>query len=204
MANETIVGQIRLDYTDDEIASKMKLDKTSFADAWLGKFGTNEYELVMSKDVDKVMTLDMEDGNTVEVTGADVYTLVFDSGQPWSISANGTLFKTDVQGIVPGLLERWYAERQVLQAKKKEAVGKEEIAFFDKRQLVKKINLNSLYGAILNPGCRFFDKRIGQSTTLTGRRITRHMGAEVNKMLTGKYDHTGETIIYGDTDSDIL
>ena len=82
MANETIVGQIRLDYTDDEIASKMKLDKTSFADAWLGKFGTNEYELVMSKDVDKVMTLDMEDGNTVEVTGADVYTLVFDSGQP--------------------------------------------------------------------------------------------------------------------------
>ena len=201
MANETIVGQIRLDYTDDEIASKMKLDKTSFADAWLGKFGTNEYELVMSKDVDKVMTLDMEDGNTVEVTGADVYTLVFDSGQPWSISANGTLFKTDVQGIVPGLLERWYAERQVLQAKKKEAVGKEEIAFFDKRQLVKKINLNSLYGAILNPGCRFFDKRIGQSTTLTGRRITRHMGAEVNKMLTGKYDHTGDTIIYGDTDS---
>ena len=29
--------------------------------------------------------------------------------------------------------------------------------------LVKKINLNSLYGAILNPGCRFFDIRIGQS-----------------------------------------
>ena len=67
--------------------------------------------------------------------------------------------------------------------------------------MVKKINLNSLYGAILNPGCRFFDKRIGQSTTLTGRRITRHMGAKVNEMLTGNYDHTGDTMIYGDTDS---
>jgi len=61
--------------------------------------------------------------------------------------------------------------------------------------------LNSLYGAILNPHCRFFDKRIGQSTTLTGRAITKHMGAETNRMLTGEYDHTGDCMIYGDTDS---
>lgn len=27
------------------------------------------------------------------------------------------------------------------------------------------------------------------------------MGAETNKMLTGEYDHTGDTIVYGDTDS---
>ena len=27
------------------------------------------------------------------------------------------------------------------------------------------------------------------------------MGAETNKMLTGDYNHTGETIVYGDTDS---
>ena len=127
--------------------------------------------------------------------------MVFKSNQPWNISANGTIFKTDFQGIVPGLLERWYAERQQLQAKKKEATTDAEIAFWDKRQLVKKINLNSLYGAILNPGCRFFDKRIGQSTTLTGRAITKHMGAETNRLLTGEYDHVGDTIVYGDTDS---
>jgi DNA polymerase elongation subunit (family B) len=58
-----------------------------------------------------------------------------------------------------------------------------------------------LYGAILNPGCRFFDKRIGQSTTLTGRIIARHMDAYVNECITGVYDHVGEAIIYGDTDS---
>jgi DNA polymerase elongation subunit (family B) len=58
-----------------------------------------------------------------------------------------------------------------------------------------------LYGAILNPGCRFFDKRIGQSTTLTGRTIVKHMSAEANKVITGVYDHTGDAVIYGDTDS---
>ncbi len=201
MAPETIIGQLRPDYTDEEITNKMSLEKKSFADAWLGKFGSNEYDYVINKDVDHKMHLDMEDGSSVEVTGADVYNLVFKSGQPWNISANGTIFKTDFQGIVPGLLERWYAERQQLQAKKKEATTDADKMFWDKRQLVKKINLNSLYGAILNPGCRFFDKRIGQSTTLTGRAITRHMGAETNRLFTGEYDHTGDTIVYGDTDS---
>jgi DNA polymerase elongation subunit (family B) len=85
--------------------------------------------------------------------------------------------------------------------KAKEAGNKAEIEYWDKRQLVKKILLNSLYGAILNPGCRFFDKRIGQSTTLTGRTIVKHMSAEVNRVITGVYDHVGEAVIYGDTDS---
>ena len=201
MAPETIVGQLRQTYTDEEITNKMTLEKKSFADAWLGKFGSNEYEMVIDKDVDHILNLDMEDGTSLECTGADVYNLIFNSNQPWNISANGTIFKTDHQGIIPGLLERWYKERQILQEKRKEAVTDGDNAFWDKRQLVKKINLNSLYGAILNPGCRFFDHRIGQSTTLTGRTITKHMGAETNKMLTGDYNHVGDTIIYGDTDS---
>ena len=99
------------------------------------------------------------------------------------------------------MLERWYSERKELQAKKKEAKDPKEVAFWDKRQLVKKINLNSLYGAILNAGCRFFDQRIGQSTTLCGRTIAKHMDATVNQLIMGSYDHVGESIIYGDTDS---
>jgi len=56
-----------------------------------------------------------------------------------------------------------------------------------------------VYGAILNAGCRFFDKRIGQSTTLTGRSIAKHMDAYTNECITGEYDHVGEAIIYGDS-----
>ena len=88
-----------------------------------------------------------------------------------------------------------------MQKKLKESVTDQDKVYWDKRQLVKKINLNSLYGAILNPGCRFFDHRIGQSTTLTGRAIAQHMDAFVNECITGEYNHTGESIIYGDTDS---
>ena len=100
------------------------------------------------------------------------------------MSANGTIFKYDRKGIIPALLERWYAERKQMQAKLKEAETDEDKAYWDKRQLVKKINLNSLYGALLNPGCRFFDKRIGQSTTLTGRGIAHHMDGHVNEAIT--------------------
>jgi len=127
--------------------------------------------------------------------------MIFVDNQPWTISANGTIFTYEKKGIVPGLLERWYSERKDMQAKKKAATDPKEIGFWDKRQLVKKIQLNSLYGAILNKGCRFEDHRIGQSTTLTGRCITKHMGATVNLNLDDKYDHTGRTVIYGDTDS---
>jgi len=115
-----------------------------------------------------------------------------------------TIFTHEFEGVIPGILKRWYAERKELQAMKKKAMeagNDTEIAFWDKRQLVKKINLNSLYGAILNPGCRFFDKRIGQSTTLTGRQIAKHMAAKCNEVITGVYDHTGDAVIYGDTDS---
>ena len=120
------------------------------------------------------------------------------------LSANGTIFTYEKEGVIPGLLERWYKERKEMQAKLKEAINagnKIEEEYWDKRQLVKKINLNSLYGAILNPGCRFFDKRIGQSTTLSGRQITKHMAAKINEVITGEYDHVGRSIIYGDTDS---
>jgi len=134
-------------------------------------------------------------------SASELYQIIFDPKSNWSLSANGTIFTYERAGIIPGLLGRWYAERKVMQKKLRECTEPADIEFWDKRQLVKKINLNSLYGAILNPHCRFFDKRIGQSTTLTGRAIAQHMDAQVNESLTGKYDHTGECIIYGDTDS---
>lgn len=75
------------------------------------------------------------------------------------------------------------------------------IDFWDKKQTVRKLNLNGLYGALLNPGCRYFDQRIGQSTTLTGRCIAKHMHAYTNEVITGEYDYLGKSVIYGDTDS---
>jgi DNA polymerase elongation subunit (family B) len=200
MAQESIVGQLRPIMTDRYIQDKMAAG-SSFADAWENMFGSLEYTAVMAGEIGTEITVDWEAGGSDVMSAADVWRMIFDSNQPWMLSANGTIFSYEQKAVVPGLLERWYAERKELQAKKKEATTDEDKAFWDKRQLVKKINLNSLYGAILNPGCRFFDKRIGQSTTLTGRIIARHMDAYINECIFGEYDHVGKSIIYGDTDS---
>ena len=204
MAPETIIGQLRPDLTDDMVQTATTLEKKSFAGAWEGRFGTLEYDAVMEKRKDVPLTIDWEEGHSEVVSGAEVYNLIFNSQNPWMLSSNGTIFTTEFEGVIPGILKRWHAERKELQEmlkKAKDAGNNTEIVFWDKRQLVKKINLNSLYGAILNPGCRFFDKRIGQSTTLSGRTIVKHMSAEVNKVITGEYNHVGEAVIYGDTDS---
>jgi len=204
MAPETIVGQIRPEISEARVHEDMNLKKKSFAGSWEGRFATEEYEAVMERRKDVALTIDWEDGRSDVLSGAEIYQLIFDSHMPWMLSSNGTIFTTEFEGVIPGILKRWYAERKDLQKmlkKAKDAGNDAEIAFWDKRQLVKKINLNSLYGAILNPGCRFFDKRIGQSTTLTGRTIVKHMSAEVNKVITGEYDHVGKSVIYGDTDS---
>ena len=204
MAPETVIGQIRPVISDARVHEDMTLKKKSFAGSWEGRFSTEEYEAVMEQKKDVALTIDWEDGRSDILSGAEMYKLVFDSNMPWMLSANGTIFTTEFEGVIPGILKRWYAERKELQAKlkkAKDAGNKPEIEYWDKRQLVKKILLNSLYGAILNPGCRFFDKRIGQSTTLTGRTIVKHMSAEANKVITGVYDHTGDAMIYGDTDS---
>ena len=204
MAPETIVGQLKSEISDNRVNEDTNLKKKSFAGSWEGRFGTEEYEAVMEQRKDIALTVDWEDGTSDVLSGAEIYKLIFDSHQPWMLSANGTIFTHEFEGVIPGILKRWYAERKDLQKmlkKAKDAGNEAEIAFWDKRQLVKKINLNSLYGAILNPGCRFFDKRIGQSTTLTGRQIVKHMSAETNKTITGEYDHTGKSVIYGDTDS---
>ena len=200
MGNESIVGQLQPIMTDRYIKEKMAKGN-SFASAWEGLFGSLEYEAVMSKDVGTEITVEWANGAEDTYSAANIWKMIFDNNNPWILSANGTIFTYETEAVVPGLLKRWYKERKELQAKMREVTDPKERAFWDKRQLVKKINLNSLYGAILNPGCRFFDKRIGQSTTLTGRAIAKHMDAHINKDLTGKYDHTGKTIISGDTDS---
>ena len=204
MGPETIVGQLRQTRTDEFIHEQMTLHKKSFAAAWEGLFGSFEYEAVMKQDKAFEITIDWENGDSNVMSAAEVYNLVFESNQPWVLSANGTIFTYEQEGIIPGLLKRWYAERKEMQAKLKTAIAagnKIEEEYWDKRQLVKKILLNSLYGAILNAGCRFFDKRIGQSTTLTGRQIAKHMAGKVNEIITGEFNHIGKSIIYGDTDS---
>jgi DNA polymerase elongation subunit (family B) len=211
MAPETIIGQLRQTLTEQHIADKKarlaaeKKNKTaediSGPILWEGLFGSLEYTAVMNQERGTMITIDWERGGSDTLSAAEVWRLIFDSNQPWMLSANGTIFTYESEGVIPGLLTRWYSERKQVQAKLKQATTKEEQEFLDKRQLVRKILLNSAYGALLNQHCRFYDLRIGQSTTLNGRQIVKHMSAHLNQSITGEYDHTGQSIVYGDTDS---
>ena len=215
MAPETIVGQVRQTLTDKYMydkgialaKDKRKKKNGDDADAvtgailWENLFGSLEYTAIMNQERGTMLTVDYEDGRSVEMSAAEIWKLIFDSHRPWMISANGTIFTYEKEGVIPGLLSRWYSERKSIQKEAKAAYGTDKFEYYDKRQLVRKILLNSAYGALLNEHCRFYDKRIGQSVTLSGRQITKHMMSQINEIITEKYEHDGDAIVYGDTDS---
>ena len=213
MAPETIVAQVRQTLTDQymkEKGAKLAREKKYYKDGdddvtgailWEGLFGALEYTAIMNQERGTILTVDYEDGRSEEMSAAEIWKMIFDSHKPWMISANGTIFTYEKEGVIPGLLTRWYTERKSIQKQAKEAYGTDMYEYYDKRQLVRKILLNSAYGALLNEHCRFYDKRIGQSVTLSGRQIVKHMMSTINETVEGVYSHEGKAIVYGDTDS---
>jgi hypothetical protein len=74
-------------------------------------FGSMEYDAVMRQDKAFDITIDWENGDTDVLSAAEVYHLIYESNQPWMLSANGTVFTYDKEGIIPGLLKRWCRRR---------------------------------------------------------------------------------------------
>lgn len=123
MGPETIVGQIRSDRTEKLIADRMakaiegtRRAKGSKTDAAHGLFATLEYDIMNHKAPDNVV-LELISGENIEISGKDLHSFVFAPGSNYCISANGTIFRTDKKGVIPGLLERWYAQRKEMRAK---------------------------------------------------------------------------------------
>jgi hypothetical protein len=64
--------------------------------------------------------VDFEDGTTVELSADELYQWIFENPKKqMTLSANGTIFDLNKEGVVPGLLARWYGERKELQAQAK-------------------------------------------------------------------------------------
>jgi len=215
MSPETLIGHINSDETENHIIEKVNSGEAeSFAEAWQPFFNTFEFDRVYNgTDEDVTFEFNRSD-EKITAPAYKIKEMIYDD-EKFSISANGTVFSREKKGVIPALLERWYSERKKMQAEaekwenlmvnetdpEKKAEATKNYKYWDQRQMAKKINLNALYGALLNQHCRFYDKRIGQSTTLTGRSITRHMSSHINEQVCGDYNHLGDTIVYGDTDS---
>ena len=211
---EVVVGQFDLAETEAEWARLFEMyggsnaasdqkRRQAGALAWGHFTGVLEYHHII-EETDHNLTLYIEgDDEPVTATAKEWKKIIRDNN--WSVSANGTVFTLDRDGIVTECMADWYNERKEYQGKKKAAPeGSEERAYWDMIQQVRKIFLNATYGAYLNTAFRFFDPRLGRSVTLTGRCITKHMIREGCRLQTGNYDFDRDAIVYGDTDSAYL
>lgn len=117
MGPETIVGQLRPTLTDRLIQDKIA-GGDSFAAAWEGLFASLEYTAVMEQQRGTEITIDWQDGEETVHSAAEIWKMLFDSNRPWILSANGTIFTYEKEGVIPGLLKRWYSERLDMQKTK--------------------------------------------------------------------------------------
>jgi DNA polymerase elongation subunit (family B) len=128
----------------------------------------------------------------------------------FSISSNGVVYRQDVHGVVPTILDIWFAERVEYRKKAAEfgkAGDKEKEAFYDRRQKRQKIFLNSVYGTLGLPIFRFYDRDNAEAVTISGQEIIRSAEKLVNDFYHTKFKEAGKEptqedfVVYIDTDS---
>ena len=140
------------------------------------------------------------------------------------VAANGTTYTKEHQGFLPAIMEKLYNERKMYKDKMIEAqkhrqgVGKmamptlakggvakkldKEITKYHNFQLVRKIQLNSCYGALGNEYGRYYDLDLAEAITLSGQLIIQFIADKLNTFLnetfkTEDYDY----VVASDTDS---
>ena len=92
--------------------------------------------------------------------------ITFEMYKDYAVCGNGAMYRKDIKGFLPELMEKMYAERVIF--KKRMLAAKQEyektptvtlekeIARCNNIQMAKKIALNSAYGAIGNQYFRYF------------------------------------------------
>ena len=121
-----------------------------------------------------------------------------------SVASNGVMYRTDKQGLIPALLTKWFNERvemRKLVKKFHEEGDKEKEEYFDRRQYLQKIILNSLYGVLGLPVFRFYDLDNAEATTLTGQSLIKFSKKITNHFYNNELGDTKDYVIYIDTDS---
>ncbi len=207
------------------IPPKEKSDKDSkYAGAYVKEPIPGKYDWVVSFDLNSLYphlimqynispeTLLDEKHPTVNVDKILNQDLTFELYKDKAVCANGAMFRKDVRGFLPELMEKIYQDRTIY--KKKMLAAKQEyektknkelvkeIARCNNIQMARKIQLNSAYGAIGNQYFRYYKLANAEAITLSGqvsiRWIENKMNAYLNKILkTNEVDY----VIASDTDS---
>ena len=138
--------------------------------------------------------------------------LDFSEYREFAVCANGSMYRKDVKGFLPELMDKIYSERKIFKKKmlkaKQEFENKpskdleKEIARCNNIQMARKIQLNSAYGAIGNQYFRYYKLANAEAITLSGqvsiRWIENKMNGYLNKLLSTE---SVDYVIASDTDS---
>ena len=141
----------------------------------------------------------------------DTEYILWDEKMNWTNKEKGTKqcwgARRDIVGLVPEVLSYWIDQRKELQAKMKSAKD-EERAYYKRLQHVKKIQLNSAYGALGNQYSHFYNVALAEACTFGGQAIMKHMMKVIGSLVDNRgqtgdeaHDLNAPSIIYGDTDS---
>ena len=130
----------------------------------------------------------------------------------YCMTSNGRCFVKTKQGIFPEIVQKLFDDRKkykklMLEAQSqyeetKNKHWQKEISKYNNFQMARKIQMNSLFGAMANEYFRFYDDHIAEGITLTGQYIIQKVGAALNQYLnkvcgTTDFDYS----FYSDTDS---
>jgi DNA polymerase elongation subunit (family B) len=138
--------------------------------------------------------------------------LTFEMYKDYAVCANGAMYRKDIRGFLPELMEKMYNERvifkkKMIDAKKKYEKAKtkeleKEISRCDNIQMAKKIALNSAYGAIGNEYFRYFKLANAEAITLSGQVAIQWIEAKMNSYMNNVLKTQGvDYVIAMDTDS---
>ena len=122
----------------------------------------------------------------------------------FSIASNGVVYSNDKPGLIPSILIKWFDERKSLRKKAKEfaeAGNMEQYEFYNGRQGVQKILLNSAYGVLGLEVFRFYNKNNAEAVTLTGQDIIKTTNKAINLYYKNILKEDGDYVVYVDTDS---
>jgi DNA polymerase elongation subunit (family B) len=128
------------------------------------------------------------------------------------MTSNGHCFTRGKIGVFPEIVQKFFDDRQkykklMIAAQKEYEVTKDsrlqnDISKFNNFQMARKIQLNSLFGALGNEYFRYYDSRIAEGITMTGQYIIQEVGKALNEYLNKVVGTNGHNYsFYSDTDS---
>ena len=180
---------------------------------WVVNFDLNSLypHLIMQFNISPETLIDKRHP-TVSVDKILNQKLDFEEYKDYAVCANGAMYRKDVRGFLPELMEKMYNERvifkkKMIEAKKQYEKTKDkqllkEIARCNNIQMAKKISLNSAYGAVGNQYFRYYKLENAEAITLSGQVAIRWIENKMNQYLNRILKTDGvDYVIASDTDS---